>query len=190
LTSYPFDIGKPHVRSPGATPVCHRRTCGGSWRNAPPKSHSAAPTWRRGLRTDAFSPARQQHQHNHEMPSPRDENIPLMLSPTRTTRLRGATHNPRGSATQRRKAHVLQGSCQLLRVPSTPTLTPASSTHQSHASPTHASVFLAFLLARPHLALSSQNLWLASFETSQRNFTVTPAWNDDRCGTCAKGDWS
>ena len=110
--------------------------------------------------------------------------------PTRTTRLRGATHNPRGSATQRRKAHVLQGSCQLLRVPSTPTLTPASSTHQSHASPTHASVFLAFLLARPHLALSSQNLWLASFETSQRNFTVTPAWNDGRCGTCAKGDWS
>ena len=81
MTSYPFDIGKLHVRSPGAPPVCHRRTCGGSWGNAPPKSHSAAPTWRRGLRTDAFSPARQQHQHNHEMSSPRDENIPLMLSP-------------------------------------------------------------------------------------------------------------
>ena len=190
MTSYPFDIGKPHVRSPGSTPVCHRRTCGGSWRNAPPKSHSAAPTWRRGLRTDAFSPARQQHQHNHEMSSPRDENIPLMLSPHPHDKVAWSYTQPPWERYTKKKSPRSSG---IMPAP--------TSAFHSHAYPrlVHPSVacvanprlsFLGFFTCAPAFSSQLSESLAGFFETSQRNFTVTPAWNDDRCGTCAKGDWS
>jgi hypothetical protein len=90
VTERPFDVGKQHVRPP-------RITFGGSWRSAPPKSRSAAPSPTPGRHADTLSRAPQQ-QPNHELFPPRGESLPLPLSPTHTTNLRGATQNLRGGA--------------------------------------------------------------------------------------------
>ena len=61
----------------------------------------------RDRHTNALRPATQQQ--NHELFPPRGKSLPLPLSPTHTTRLRGAKQNPRGER-HTKKANLLQRS--------------------------------------------------------------------------------
>jgi hypothetical protein len=98
LTERPFNVGQAarvaaparHLGVAGRHTAVHGAAC---------RRNRAAPRHlrRRGRHADALSPALQQ-QPNHKLVPIRGRSPPLPLSPTHTTRLRGATKNLRGAA--------------------------------------------------------------------------------------------
>ena len=72
---------------PSATPKCRRKTDGGSWCNALPKSHSAVPyLMRRDYHTNTWSSAPQQQPTINCFHFGKE--FPLLLSSTHTTHFR------------------------------------------------------------------------------------------------------
>ena len=102
----------------------------------------------RDRHSDALSPAPQQ-QPNHELFPPRGKSLPLPLSPTHTTRLRGAKQNPRGGAPHKESqptSEITPPPYECLPLPHSPT--PRPLTRRTARSPIHKLSFIVLTRAQ------------------------------------------